>query len=139
MTRIPPDEPSFDPATWSGEDAARHLADGVRLFNLGEYEEAHELFEKLWLSTQGADSDFFKGLVQAAVALLHFERQNLEGAAKLHAGCRGLFAAYLPAHLGIDVAAFLRDMQTTFGPVARRAAGSEPRFDRDRRPTLRGA
>jgi predicted metal-dependent hydrolase len=108
----------------------------VELFDAGQYEEAHEAFEALWLSTEGPDSDFYKGLVQASIALHHFRRGNLEGAAKLHAGHRALLAAYLPAHHGIDVASFLRGMQDVLGPVARRRPGIEPRFDPERRPRL---
>src|SRR5258705_802215 len=139
MSRVLPQEPSFDPARWGDDSKSVHLARGVELFNAGEYEEAHEEFEMLWLSTQGPDSDFFKGLVQAAIALHHFQRGNLEGAAKLHAGHRGILTAYLPAHLGIDVAAFLGEMQTCLSPVARRAPGAEPRFDGSARPRLRSA
>jgi predicted metal-dependent hydrolase len=113
------------------------LAKGIEHFNAGEYEEAHEQFEVLWLSTQGPDSDFYKGLVQAAIALHHFQRGNLEGAAKLYAGHRRYLAAYLPAHLGVDVVAFLREMQEVLSPVARRAPGAEPRFDPAKRPGLR--
>jgi hypothetical protein len=76
--------------------------------------------------------------VQASIALHHFRDGNLEGAAKLHAGHRSLLAGYLPAHLGIDVARFLREMQEVLGPVVRRRPGSEPRFEPHRRPRLRG-
>ena len=137
MVRIVPQEPAFDPSRWGEGDAALHLAKGIELFNSGEYEEAHEEFEALWLSTQGPDSDFYKGLVQAAIALHHFRGGNLEGAVKLYGGHRRYLAPYLPAHLGIDVAGFLLEMQATLSPAARRGAGSEARFDHDRRPQLR--
>jgi len=139
VSRILPGEPSFDPASWGESEAAARLASGIELFNSGEYEEAHEAFESLWLATQGPDSDFYKGLVQASIALHHFRRGNLEGAAKLHAGHRRYLAAYLPAHAGIDVRSLLSEMQATLGPVARREPGSEPRFDFEARPRLRPA
>ena len=60
MSRVLPQEPSFDPARWDEDARAVHLAKGIALFNAAEYEEAHEEFEMLWLSTQGPDSDFFK-------------------------------------------------------------------------------
>jgi predicted metal-dependent hydrolase len=136
VSRVLPQEPSFDPARWNAADAEAHVARGVELFNAGEYEEAHEEFEKLWLSTQGPDSDFFKGLVQASIALHHFQRGNLEGASKLFSGHRRYLAAYLPVHLGIDVGAFLRAMQESLAPVVHRAAGVEPRFDPASRPRI---
>ena len=115
------------------------LARGVDLFNAGEYEEAHEAFEELWLATQGPDSDFYKGLVQAAIALHHFQLGNLEGAMKLHAGHRRYLATYLPSHLGLDVAAFLGEMRDVLGPAIRPVLGADLRFDPDRRPRLRPA
>jgi predicted metal-dependent hydrolase len=137
MGRVQPQEPAFDPARWSAGDAAAHFARGIELFNACEYEEAHEEFELLWLSTQGPDSDFYKGLVQAAIALHHFRRGNLEGTAKLYGGHRRYLAAYLPVHLGVDVAAFLREMQAALSAVVRRIPGADPHFDPDCRPRLR--
>ena len=138
MSRIEPGDPAFDPAEWDADSLQEELSKGIELFDAGEYEEAHERFERLWLSTQGSDSDFYKGLVQAAIALHHFRRGNLEGAAKLHAGHRALLAAYSPRHLGIDVADFLRQMHAALGPVVRRGPGPGPRFDPERRPRIRG-
>lgn len=137
MSRIEPDDPSFDPAGWDEGDEGKHLARGIDLFNAGEYEDAHEEFEMLWLSTQGPDSDFYKGLVQAAIALHHFQRGNLEGAAKLYTSHRRYLAAYLPAHRRIDIRALLEEMQAILRPIVRRGSGAVPRFDAERRPWLR--
>jgi uncharacterized protein len=136
VTKIEPEPPSFDPDHWSEGDAARHLGEGVRLFNAGEYRAAHEEFERVWLSSEGRDADFFKGLIQACIALDHFQRGNLEGAAKLHAGHRRYLAAYLPSHRGVDVAGFLASMQETLRPVVRRSGLDSPRFDPHARPWL---
>ena len=137
MSRIEPQEPSFDPAAWGEGDEVEHLARGIELFNAGEYEEAHEEFEILWLSTQGPDSDFYKGLVQAAIALHHFRRGNVEGAASLYGTHRRYLAAYLPTHRRIDVEALLGEMQAFLRPVVRPEAGARPRYDAEKRPRLR--
>jgi len=137
LSRIEPDDPSFDPADWSEGDEGLHLAKGIELFNAGEYEAAHEEFEILWLSTQGPDSDFYKGLVQAAIALHHYRRGNLEGAASLYGTHRRYLAAYIPTHRRIDVEALLRAMQEFLQPIVRREAGAQPRFDAEKRPRLR--
>jgi hypothetical protein len=39
--------------------------------------------------------------------------------------------------MGVDVGAFLREMQTTFDPVVHRSSGDEPRLDPGRQPLLR--
>ena len=99
----------------------------VELFNDARFLAAHELFDELWEAGEGGDSDFYKGLVQASVALHHFEEGNLEGAAKLYRGHRRSLAGFLPQHNGLDVAGFLQDMQACLQPVLRR--DPEARFD----------
>lgn len=95
----------------AGDDSSPTLAAAVELFNAGKYLAAHELLEELWEETQGPESDFYKGLLQAAIALHHLEQGNLEGAARLSRGHRRCLGAYLPRHRGLDVAAFLEAMQ----------------------------
>ena len=136
MSRIEPADPSFDPAGWDEGSEGKHLARGIDLFNAGEYEEAHEEFEMVWLSTHGPESDFYKGLVQAAIALHHFQRGNLAGAAQLYTSHRRYLAAYLPVHRRLDIQALLGEMQAVLGPIVRRGSGAEPRFDAERRPRL---
>lgn len=87
------------------------------LFDAGRYLAAHELFEELWESTEGKEADFYKGLLQAAIALHHFDQGNLEGAAKLYSGHRRCLAGYQPAHGGVAVTRFLAEMQAFLGPA----------------------
>jgi predicted metal-dependent hydrolase len=103
--------------------APEGLDQAIELFNSAAYHEAHEVLDELWLATEGPDSDFFKGLIQACIALHHFSLGNLDGARKLYSGHRRLLAPYLPFHKGIDVAALLADMQHAFAPLLR---GGEP-------------
>lgn len=117
------DEDDFDPDAFGAEDARRAFEEGVDAFNAGRYHAAHESIERCWLATQGPDSDFYKGLIQAAICLHHLERDNVEGARKLYRGHRRLLAPYLPQHGGIDLAAFLAEMQRSVGPSLR----GEPR------------
>lgn len=104
------------------------------LFNQGAYLASHELFEELWSETEGPDADCYKGLLQAAVALHHLGQGNAEGALRLYRGHRRYLAAYLPAHLGLDLAGFLEAMRAYFGPLAEqrgtRPAGDPPRLER---------
>lgn len=120
-----------------GDETASVLARGVGLFNSGEYEAAHEEFEQIWLSNEGADADFFKGLVQACIALHHFRKGNLAGAAKLYTGHRRYLGPYLPRHRGIDVSAFLGEMQSALRPVVHPAPGPDPVLDPRTSPRLR--
>lgn len=62
-------------------------ADGVDLhpcylgyftcFNRGDYYEAHDVLEHLWLQDEGTDEAFFRGLIQIAGAFVHLRKQYL--------------------------------------------------------------
>ena len=97
---------------------------------------AHEAFERLWVSGAGEDEDLFKGLIQAAICLHHFQRGELDGAAKLHSGARRLLAPFLPVRRGLDLARFLGELQTCLRPVLRRAPEERVPFDEAARPRL---
>ena len=112
------------------------LRAGIELFDACRYLAAHELFEELWESTEGGEGDFFKGLIQAAIALHHFQSGNLEGAAKLYSGHRRCLAAYLPAHAGLDLERFLGDMQTFLRPVLEQRPGEAVPFRPEERPRM---
>jgi hypothetical protein len=90
------------------------LRRGVECFNRGEYFEAHEAWEAVWLRTRGPLAEFYKGLVQCAAALHHLRRGNAEGARRLHARQRVRLAAFAPRTLGVPVARLLADMDALF-------------------------
>jgi hypothetical protein len=46
-------------------------------FNRAEYYEAHDALEHLWLRTEDAERDFFKGLIQFAGAFVHLRLHYL--------------------------------------------------------------
>ena len=114
--------------------ARDELRAAIELFDAGEYHESHEVLDDLWEGTHGEDADFYKGLIQAAICMYHFSRGNLEGARKLYRGHRRYLAAYVPAHLGLDVEGLLAEMQRCLGPVLRAPAGEPVAFDAAQRP-----
>ncbi len=94
----------------------RYLA-GILLFNRGDFFEAHEVWESLWMDTAGDDKRFYQALIQAAVALCHFCNGNLRGAAKLYHSSRAYMERYASPHLGLDIAAFWGKMEKCFAEV----------------------
>src|SRR5262245_62971947 len=94
----------------------RYLA-GVALFNDGDFFEAHEAWEELWMETTGPEKQFIQGLIQAAVGLCHFCNGNLRGAAKLYQSSRDYMSRYPTPFWGLDQEAFWRQMEKCFGPV----------------------
>lgn len=88
--------------------------EGMRLFNEEEFFESHEVWEDLWSETLDERKKFYQGLIQAAVALLHFGNGNFGGARKLYSSSRKYLERYLPVYEGLDVARLLNDMQFCF-------------------------
>lgn len=58
---------------------------GCIYFNAGDYFEAHEAWEEIWIDAYGPRRFFLQGLIQAAVALHHAGNQNWAGTRKLSA------------------------------------------------------
>jgi len=94
----------------------RYLA-GIVLFNRGDFFEAHEVWEGLWMETAGPDKRFYQSLIQAAVALCHFCNGNLRGAAKLYHSSRAYMERYPSPHLGLDIPDFWGKMEACFAEV----------------------
>ena len=91
---------------------------GIAYFNACEFFEAHEVWEDLWKSYAGPLRLFYKGLIQAAVALHHFGNGNIRGARKVYGSSRGYIAEYGPQCEGLDVEKFLGEFDKCFAQVA---------------------
>lgn len=101
---------------------------GIRLFNAGEYWHAHEQWEECWRTAAEPDATFYKGIIQAAAALVHWRKSNLRGLRRNWAKARPKLVA-LPAILhGLDLQALIIDMDRF---VMTDAVGAPPklRFD----------
>ena len=102
--------------TAPGLDLDPHYTGFFTCFNRGEYYEAHDVLEQLWLRTPGANHAFFKGLIQIAGAFVHLRKQflrpehpkdgrRLRPAARLFdLGMRNV-EPFGPRHLRLDVTA----------------------------------
>jgi predicted metal-dependent hydrolase len=93
---------------------ARYLA-GVMLFNAGDYFEAHEAWEDLWMDMAGPDKQFYQGLIQVAVGLCHFCNGNLRGAIKLYHSSLNYLSRYPSPHFGLDLDKFREQVRACFG------------------------
>jgi predicted metal-dependent hydrolase len=60
-----------------------HFREGIDLFNAGQFFECHEAWEEVWKRSDGVEKLFYQGMIQAAVAILHAQRGNFEGARSL--------------------------------------------------------
>jgi predicted metal-dependent hydrolase len=85
-------------------------------WNEQRYYEAHDVLEQLWLKTKSEDANFFKGLIQAAGAFVHLQKQfqhpthpkhgrRLSPAVRLFRLAEQNLEQFAPVRHGLDVAA----------------------------------
>ena len=82
----------------------------------------------MWLETTGRERDFYKGLIQAAVAFYHWSRRNPGGAISLYRSSSRYLKKYRPACLGVDVEEFLRRYTELFAWLRRHHLPYDPRL-----------
>jgi hypothetical protein len=101
------DANSYDP---------RYLA-GIVLFNRGDFFEAHEVWEAVWMETSMPEKKFYQGLIQAAVALCHFCNGNVAGAAKLYKSSADYMKRFGSPFWGLNQDAFWAQMDRCFAEM----------------------
>jgi uncharacterized protein len=94
----------------------RYLA-GIVLFNRGDYFEAHEVWEQLWMDCASPEKKFYQGLIQAAVGLCHFCNGNVRGARKLYHSSKDYMNRFGSPFLGLDNIAFWEQMAACFAEL----------------------
>lgn len=63
------------------------IEEGIKLFNDGDYFEAHDYFEEMWMQAVGDCQELYKGLVQASVGSFHLITDNYNGALSQYTKC----------------------------------------------------
>ena len=98
---------------------------GIDLFNEGRFFECHEAWEEIWKRSDGELKLFYQGLIQAAVAILHAQRGNLEGARSLYEKASAKLDKIPHEHMGLAVGELrieLRRFHRNRNPRRRRLA-----------------
>src|ERR1700730_9555909 len=87
-------------------------------WNEQHYYEAHDVLEQVWLKTKSSDADFFKGLIQAAGAFVHLQKnfehpshpkhgRRLKPAVRLFELAEKNLGHYAPIRHALDVTGLL--------------------------------
>jgi len=116
-------------------------------WNEQRYYEAHDVLEQLWLKTKSSDSDFFKGLIQAAGAFVHLQKhfehpshakhsRRLSPAVRLFRLANKNLSQFAPRHHGLDVAAFCQRLRGFADRIIASDYKTNP-WSPDRAPKLR--
>lgn len=95
------------------------VAEGIRLFNAGEFFECHEVLEQEWTPERGPRRLFLQSLIHVAVGFYHDGRGNCVGAERQLRKALRKLAAYLPECEGIDTDRLYRDVSAVLRAVER--------------------
>lgn len=85
------------------KDRSDFYEEGIDLFNQGRFFECHEAWEEVWKRSDGEVKFFYQGLIQAAVAILHAQRGNLEGARSLYEKASAKLESIPHEHMGLAI------------------------------------
>lgn len=107
---------SFDP----------RFLQGVDHFNRGLFFECHEILEELWIEENGADRDFYQGLIQIAAGYFKWEQGVPAGTVKLLRSGLGKISRFQPWHLGVDVGSFVAGVTADLAAVEAAEGGKSP-------------
>ena len=120
-------------------DVERALTRGVRLFNLGRYMAAHQIWEEAWRAAADDDRGFLEALVQLAAGLhLRTRRAGTRGAEHLLSQALATLEDFQPSHRGLDVERLVREFGT-YVEWVRAIRRPHARLDGRRIPRLRWA
>ena len=82
-------------------DFAEHFVRGIERFNNGQFWEAHEEWEQLWLEATTEVSQFLQGLIQLAAAYHHVQRGTIRGAGRLFDAALERLRPFPPGYCGV--------------------------------------
>lgn len=104
-----------------------HYAGWFACFNRGDYYEAHDVLEALWLRQRGAPNDlFYKGMIQLAGAFVHLRKGRLRPADALFQLAQSNLGRYRPVHERLDLEEVLGLIQDWRSDLARAAFADNP-------------
>ncbi len=114
------------------KSVAEFYEQGIDLFNQGRFFECHEAWEEAWKRSAGAEKIYYQGIIQAAVAILHAQRGNLDGARRLYAKARARLDPLPSEHMGVALGELRSDLTIFFS-----AARADEKAPLPATPTLR--
>jgi len=87
------------------------LAEGLQLYNAGEYFTAHEAWETVWLRAPEPEKTFLQGVIQVTAAFHHLSRENRLGAELLLKAALGRIEPYPACFGGISAGLLCNDIR----------------------------
>ena len=104
--------------------------EGLRLFNDGEYFEAHEELETAWRDETSPIRDLYRGILQIAVTYLHITRGNYDGALKVYGRSLKWLNGWSDVCRGVNVNKLRHDAESAMQEVSRLGKERIAEFDK---------
>ena len=76
---------------------------GMKLFNSCQWYKSHDVLEEIWHETGGSERQLIQGILQVAVAQVHLENRNINGATILYGEALGRLKKFQLANFGLDI------------------------------------
>ena len=76
---------------------------GMKLFNSCQWYKSHDVFEEIWHETGGPERQILQGILQVAVAQVHLENSNINGATILYGEALGRLKRFELNDFGLDI------------------------------------
>jgi hypothetical protein len=106
------------------------LAEGLRLYEAGEFFSAHESWEGVWLSSPEPEKTFLQGLIQVTAAFHHWQRNNRLGTILLLQAALRRLDRYPESFGGICVAPLCDEIRERLSTLEE--GGAAPRISSPR-------
>ena len=76
---------------------------GMKLFNSCQWYSSHDVFEEIWHETGGHERQLIQGILQVAVAQVHLENGNMNGATILYGEALGRLKKFHLGNFRLDI------------------------------------
>ncbi|MEK6643195.1 MAG: DUF309 domain-containing protein [Planctomycetota bacterium] len=96
----------------------RAYLEGIRLFNEGQFFEAHDTWEEIWGQTRDRRREqFYRAIIQGAVTLELLRRSRAVGVRQVFVSCMDLFKGLPNIFMGVDIPAFVANLRHAVQPT----------------------
>lgn len=103
---------------------------GIEKFNAGEYYPQHDLFEELWMATEGPVRNLYQAILQVGIGYYQITRGNHRGALKMLLRAAQWLSMLPDMCQGVDVRQLREDAYRVRAQLERLEPASIGQFDR---------
>ena len=105
--------------------------EGIKLFNLGKYYQAHDLLEEAWMDSPSPERDLYQGILQIGLAYYQITRGNYRGSLKMFQLAKRNLSPLGIALLGIDIVRLQADAQSVESALRQLGSAGIDQLDRE--------